>query len=571
MLKSLKITNIALIEDVEISFGPKLNILSGETGAGKSIILNSLFLILGDQAKTELIRTGEEKARVHAVFDISAYPELILYLEKDLGIAMPEPLLIIDREIDSQKGSAAFINNQRVLLSTLKTLGVFLVDIHGQHQNQSLLDKSNHLKLLDKYANLEEEVKEYRLGFQKAMVLNRELKERQKKEEEKEKSEDYFRFSLKEIEKANLKEGEEEELDAELKKLSFFEEIKNTLQESFEMLFDNENSALTLLQKTLGLFEKIKDKELQIKSVLPFLQDSLLKLEPVVDFLKTYKEQVSFSPQKMQEISLRLEKIRDLKAKYGKSIGDIFLYAKNLTKELEEIEKNQEIIEELESNIEILRQDLAKKALKISFMRQNTAYKLEQAIEHELYFLGMEKAKIKISFDFLTDPDGKVKDEQGNTYKLSKDGIERVEFLISPNLGETAKPLNKIASGGELSRIMLSIKNILRKIDPIISLVFDEVDAGIGGKTALAVGEKLKEIAQDKQALCITHLPQIACMGDNHYKVEKIEENQRTKTIIYALSDDDRVEEISRMLSGDTLTDISLEHARQFLQKQGHL
>ncbi|HCL56584.1 MAG TPA: DNA repair protein RecN [Spirochaetia bacterium] len=566
MLKTLKISNLALIEDVEIEFNKGLNILSGETGAGKSIILNSLNLLIGEQAKTELIRTGAEKTEIQAVFDISAYPFLKEYLKNEFGIETDENILIIDREITIEKASSAFVNNKRVLIQTLKSLGKFLIDIHGQHQHQSLFDKTLHLRFLDQYAGISSILKEYQDEFQKAVVLNKKLKEKLILEDEKEKIYHFNHTVMNEIREAGLKMNEEEELDEELNRLGHFQEVKDSLEKAFSVIYKSDKSAFALLQSGHGHLEKIKDKEKEVKKVLPFLQDALLKLEPVVDFLRSYKEEINFSPEKMDQVSKRLQLIKSLKKRFNLSdIQAILTYQNTLETEISKIEKNKEEIEELEKQINEIRNDLGKKALEISKKRLEAASKLEEAIENELRFLGMEKVHFKVLFEYLEDEDGKLILEDGRRVKISRDGIEKVEFLISPNLGEDLKPLIKIASGGELSRIMLSIKNILSKIDPILTLVFDEIDTGIGGETGFAVGKKLKEISFNKQVICITHLPQIASKGNYHYKVEKRENNERTITVIYALNEKQRIEEISRMLSGDSYTETSLQHAKEFL------
>lgn len=563
----MKIKNIALIEDVQIEFNKGLNILSGETGAGKSILLNSLNFILGEPIKTDAIRSGETTANIQAVFDISNAKELKEYMKSELGIDTEENLLIISREIDLNKSSVAFINNQRALVQSLKNLSKYLVDIHGQFEHQSLFDKSNHLKLLDKYASLEDSLNCYRADFHQAIVLNKQLKEKIKLEQDKEHFFEFSQYAIKELENAKLKIEEEAALESELSKLSHSQEIKNALEDAFLKVYKSDTSVLSQLQRTQDIFEKIQEKDSEVKKITPLITETLIKMEPVIDFLKSYKERMEFSPERMEEIQKRLELISFLKNKYGKkSIEELLSYRENLLEETEKISKNKDEIENLEKQIDLIISKLGEKALEISKVRKKSALELEKAIEEELHFLGMERAKFSITFESLEDPEGKVELEGGKKAKLSRDGIERVEFLISPNLGEDLKPLVKIASGGEISRIMLSIKNILRKIDPMLTLVFDEIDTGIGGETAFAVGKKLKEIAQNKQVICITHLAQIASMGTFHYKVEKIEEQNRTKTIIYSLDTEGRIKEISRMLSGENVTDISIQHAKQLLE-----
>lgn len=565
MLKNLKISNIKLIEDVDISFEAGLNIISGETGAGKSIILNSLNLILGEQARSDLIRSGAAKARIEAIFDISGYEDLITYLRDEAGIPCEENLLLITREID-EKGSNVFVNQSRVLIQTLKQIGSFLVDLHGQNQHQSLFDRNNHLRLLDRYAGLEEDLRSYRQEFQKALQLNKELKELKNMESQKERLIQFNEFALNEIRSVKLKVGEYEELEEEQKRLLHYQEIYEVVAQAYYLFYGSEQSALSALQKTGDLLEKIQDKEKDALRALPFLKQALISLEPVKDFLRAAHDRSDFSPERLEAVSRRLEIYRALQNKYDKNVSELIDYSLHLEAELEKVEQSQGAIEELEKKIDLLREKLSKMALGLSAKRRAAARKMEKAIETELAFLSMPRARVEVLFEHLEDPEGKILLEDGKRVKLSRDGIERLEFMLSPNLGEKPKPLMKIASGGELSRIMLSIKNILRKIDPIITLVFDEIDAGIGGETAFAVGKKLKEISKDKQVLCITHLAQIASMGDFQFKVDKMEEEGRTKTIIAKLTQEERIKEISRMLSGENLTDTSLEHAREFLK-----
>jgi len=562
MLKRLKIKNIAIIEDVEIEFGPGLNIITGETGAGKSIILNSISFLLGEQIRSEVIRTGENTARIEVIFEIDFRKNRIKSLLDEFGIDTSENLLIIEREVDRNKGSKAFINNKRVLVQTLREVSKNIIDFHGQHQNQSLLDNNNHVEILDSYGNITE-INEYQSLFKTAINLKKEYNILLESEKEQEKFYDFAKYAIEEIEKANLNPGEEDELKEKLDMLLNIQTIHDKFEESLNLL-QGEDSAISKLKRVDLLFEQIKEKERGIKKVLPFLKDAIIKLEPVVDYLKSFN--FDFDPSEIKRITDRLELIETLKRKYGSSIEEILKHKDELEKKISNIQASKDRMLELEELIEKNIQNLRQLGLKIHQKRKEVAKIFEENVNKELSFLNMENSRIKVDFNFIEDEDGKVEID-GKKVRLTKNGPATPVFVISTNKGEDFKNLSKIASGGEISRIMLALKSVLRKADPIPVMVFDEIDSGVGGNTAFSIGEKLKELSHEKQIICITHLAQIASKSDKHFKVEKIETENRTKTVIKELTEEQKVEEISRLLSGDKLKHVSIEHAREFLKE----
>ncbi|HOJ49306.1 MAG TPA: DNA repair protein RecN [Spirochaetota bacterium] len=562
MLKRLKIKNIAIIEDVEIEFDSGFNVITGETGAGKSIIVNSISFLLGEQIRSDVIRGGENYAKIEAVFEIefSKNKKLKEKLES-FGIDTSENVIIIEREVDKEKGSKAFINNKRVLVQTLKDVTKNIIDFHGQHQNQSLLEPENHIDILDSYGRINE-IKEYKKLFNEAISLKKEYKLILESEKEQERFYDFAKYAIDEIDSAKLKENEDVELKDRLDVLINIQNIYEKFNEVVNLI-TGDDSAIFKLKKADSILESIKDKEKGIKKILPFLKDSIIKLEPVIDYLKSFKYE--FDPNEIKSITERIEIIDTLKRKYGNTINDILNHRNELEKKILNVEASRERLNELERLMEKNIEKLKEIGLIIHNKRKDVAKVFEENVKNEFNFLNMENSRIKVEFEFIEDNEGKI-DIEGKKVRLSKNGVAAPIFLISTNKGEDFKHLNKIASGGEISRIMLALKSVLRMVDPVPIMVFDEIDAGIGGNTAFSVGEKLKQISSEKQVICITHLPQIASKADKHFKVEKIEKDGRTNTIIRELNGDEVVEEISRLLSGDKLKHVSIEHAKEFIK-----
>lgn len=563
MLAQLEIRNIALIDRVNIELGKGLNILTGETGAGKSIIIDSINAILGERFSKDLIRTGREKARVEAVFYVD-YDRVKDILD-EIGIEPEEDsALIISREFNATGKNICRLNGRIVTVSVLKRIGERIIDVHGQYDNQSLLRIQSHIELLDSFGGscIDSLKKQYIKYFKEYKDTKNKLKKLFGDKKERERKIDLLRFQIEEIKKAKLKVGEEEELNKQRMLLSNSEKITAALTESYELLysgkdmrdsaFDNISQALTELGDIAEIDEKFSD-------ILKRLEDVSYQLEDISHELRKENDKVEFDPNILEQIEERVDLIFNLKRKYGNSIKEILDYCENIENELEEMLNNEENIKRLNAKLLEIENNLYKAAREINKERVKAASVLENEIGKELQDLEMKKARFKVSIEF-----DDVKSEQGERRYL-ENGLDKVEFLISPNAGEPLKPLSKIASGGEMSRIMLAIKNILADVDKIPTLIFDEIDAGVSGKAAQKVGEKLACIAKSHQVICVTHLAQIASMADNHFLIEKVTENDETRTLVKKLKGTEVKDEIARILGGAEISDITRKHAEEMI------
>ncbi|HEO65713.1 MAG TPA: DNA repair protein RecN [Spirochaetes bacterium] len=565
MIKSISIQNIALIEDLNIDFYNGLNIITGETGAGKSILLNAIGFILGEKIGSDTLRTGASKGSVEVLFDIVHNPRLkeILALS---GVEVEEDTLIIRREVTEDSRSRSFVNLHSVTNANLKTFGEYLLDISGQHDHQSLLRSQTHIDLLDNFSNLQAQREELSSRVLKLRELKNRLEGLKSEEEDKKKSYEINHFAIEEIEKSQLKPKEDDELGKELEALSNFEKLNTTLEAAYRDLYGQDHSVIPTVEKIITELDKINHFDPDLEKSSSDLREGLYLFENVRDTLRTYKDGLDYSPERIEEINERLELLDDLKRKYGATIADLMAHKTKCEEDVLKYSHDNQLINQLSKEIEESQRDLRQLALSLSKARQKQAKLLESEIEKELKFLGMDKTLLKVEFRYVQDDNSFLK-VSGKGVKIEEKGIDRVEFIFSANPGETPRPLNKIVSGGELSRVMLAIKTILTEMDEIDTLLFDEVDAGIGGETAFKVGKKITEIAKRRQVLCITHSPQIASQSEHHYLVEKLEQKGRTKTIIRKLDETTKVKEIARMLSGEELTEVSLQHAKELIDK----
>ncbi|GMT49250.1 MAG: DNA repair protein RecN [bacterium] len=565
MIKSISIQNIALIEDLSIDFYAGLNIITGETGAGKSILLNAIGFILGEKTGSDTLRTGASRGSVEVVFDIAHNPRLKEVLALS-GVEVEEDTLIIRREVTEDSRSRSFVNLNSVTNSSLKTFGEYLLDISGQRDHQSLLRSQTHIDLLDNFANLQAEREEIASKVSKLRELKSHLESLGSEEEEKKKSHEINGFAIEEIGKSQLKLKEDDELEKELEALINFEKLNTTLESAYNDLYEQDHSVIPTVEKIISALEKITHFDLNIEKSCNDLREGLYLFENVRDTLRSYKDGLDYSPERIEEINERLELIDGLKRKYGATIADVIAHKTKCEDEVHKYTQNNELMDQLLKETEEGETALSQFALSLSRTRQKQAKLLESELEKELKFLGMDKTSLKVEFRYVQDDNSFLK-MSGRGVKIEEKGIDRVEFIFSANPGEMPKPLNKIASGGELSRVMLAIKTILTEMDEIDTLLFDEVDAGIGGEMAFKVGKKMTEIAKKRQVLCITHSPQIASQSEHHYLVEKFEQEGRTKTIIRKLDQETKVKEIARMLSGEDLTEVSLQHAKELIDK----
>ncbi len=556
MITFLRIRNLAIIQDLEIEFKEGFNILTGETGAGKSIIIDGIKLVLGEKASSDLIRTGEKKATIEAIF---SFPDLG-FLKNSFPEFSQEKEIYIQREISVTGKGKAYINGTLVPASKLKKLGEKIIDIYGQNDHIFLLFPENHLDFLDYYGenlNLREEIANLARELKSLYARKKELEE---KEREREQKLDFYYFQINEIEKANLKEDEEEELLKQRKRLRNAEKILSLAKEALEISSERDDSLISLLSHLKNNISSLSEYENEFKSYLESLDESSIIINELIQSLINLIEKVEIDPAQLEKIEERLDLIDKLKRKYGNSIKEILDYLKKIKKEVKNLRGLKENQEELENLIKEKFSEYCKKAILLSSKRKEDAKKLEKEIEREISLLGMEKARFKVNF----------KTEELKEFEIDKikeKGIDEVEFYISPNPGEDLRALKKIASGGELSRIMLGLKSIGKEKEFGKTLIFDEIDAGIGGKTAETVARKLKGLAKFHQVICITHLPQIASFATSHFKIEKEVKGGRTYANVKFLDFKERAEEIARLISGFKITPTSLKNAEEMLRQ----
>ena len=564
MLKEIKISNFAIIKNLRVEFLPGLNVLTGETGAGKSILMSALNLILGGRADTDYIRSGETTATVEAVFQIDD-PALLGDI-RSLGVETEEGELLVKRNVSHNGKSRCFLNDGNITVSTLAKIGNRLVDIHGQHDHQALLRTETHVELLDHYGKNRETRQRFSGEFADYQTRRRDLESMRFQEKNRRERQELLNFQLAEIEQAGLSPEEEGELKTEKNILQHAEKLQQTVEQTLSQLSETEGSTLEQLGRAQKEIESLLDLDPALKSQADRAQTAYCELEEMVEELQTYLRGIEFNPPRLEEIEDRLAEINGLKRKYGMDIPAILAQREKIAEELDSLESNQEKMDDLEKEIQHREKTLAELAAALAEEREKTAKKFKQNVEKELRDLDMAEVQFGVRFDYPVDPEGFVS-FRGQTVKLHAGGIGTVEFLFSPNPGEELRPLTKIASGGELSRVMLALKSILHAEDPVPVMVFDEVDAGVGGKVAEKVGVKLSKVAVGKQVFCITHLPQIAGMASAHYRVQKTVKESRTHSTIEKLNYDERVEEIARMSGGETITPATLKFAREMIKK----
>lgn len=565
MLRELHIRNYALIERLDLEFASGFTVLTGETGAGKSIILDCLGLLLGQRALTEAIRTGAESATIEGGFDVPENPELLAYLE-EIGVDTSDGYLVISREITRSGRSKCRINGGLATVSMLADLARYLVELHGQHDNQQLLSPESHVDWLDRLGGVEvqslrEEVQSLYLELQSKTG---QLEKLRRSERERVQRLDLLQFQIHEIEAAKLKPGEDEDLRERRSLLQNLDRLMNATKESYTNLVgDGERlGARDLLGQSVAALESVSfDKGLQVS--LEFLRTALFNVEEAVASLREYMEELQVDPAELDEVEARLALIHQLQRKYGDSIEKILQYQEEIASEVEDLSHADVVATSLEREIAECEAKLSEAASKLSKKRRTLAAKLEKAVESELAQLNMSRAQFVVRFGEFDG--GQSIQVDGRILGVRQSGIDNIEFLISANPGEEPKPLNKVASGGELSRIMLALKSILATVDTIPTLVFDEVDTGIGGKTALTVAEKLARLGCVKQVLCVTHLPQVAAAGRQHLMVEKhVSDDERTRVEVVPLVGAQRIEELARMLGGRE-TEATLNHAKELV------
>jgi DNA repair protein RecN (Recombination protein N) len=545
MLRRLRIRDFAIIDSLAMDFGPGLNVLTGETGAGKSIVVDALGLTLGARASTDMIRTGKNETTVEAFFDIPAHP----LLEK-LGIPV-EDGIILRRNLSSSGKSRAYINDTMVNVQTLSEVGSSLVDIHGQHEHQSLLSADNQRAILDAYGKLLDEREELEELFHEVRSLRSELSALTSGIKEKEQRMDLLRFQVREIDSAALRTGEIEALTEEKAILANLARLNELTDGAYLLLHHGDGSSSEKLSSAISMLREVSRIDHGIAETLSLLESALPLVQDAAASLRQHRDRYEADPGRLDEVGERLDLIKRLERKYGEGVEGILAHRDDAEKELERLAFSDGRVKELEGTLMTKEKELHELAGRLSAKRKAVSGKIGEAVKGVLGELAMEKA------DFVID----IKPAP-----LSSSGMDNVEFLFSANRGEPPKPLHRIASGGELSRIMLAVKGTLAEVDRIHVLIFDEVDSGIGGRTAESVGRRLKGLAKRHQVFCITHLPQIAAMADRHVMIEKLQRNEGVCVTLKELSLKEREEEVARMLSGK-VTDISIRHARELLKE----
>jgi DNA repair protein RecN (Recombination protein N) len=567
MLKSLRITNYALVDQLEVDFQPGLNVISGATGAGKSIIVGAVDLILGERASSEAVRTGFDRASIEGEFGLREDPALNDLLVK-LGVTPEEGVLIIRREISSRGQNKCFLNDRLITLASLKSVGDRLADLHGQHEHQSLLNVERHIEYLDDYAGLGEIIERVGQTFHLLKKKRRDLEELQAGKLRDAERRTLYRFQIEEIEKSNLSREEEERLAEQRRVLENAEALFQTTSHLYHQLHEGEDSILDRLSSLSRDLKKSHQIDSRLKEPAQTLESCVIGLQDAARFLEDYKTHLEFDPEKLEMIRERLNLLNTLKRKYDKSIQEILAYKDQMQGELERIENKDQLIGDLEKEIAGLSGELREQCLLLSEKRKANASRLSVKIQKALAGLGMPKTRFEIRITRQADENGLLEID-GRRCFVDERGMDRVEFFVSPNPGEDLKPLAKIASGGEISRIMLALKSILAKVDRLETVIFDEIDVGIGGEVASAVGTSLKDLASSHQVIVITHLQQIASQADHHFNVFKESAKGRTVTRIRILDRDERVKEIARMISGEKVSSVTLRQAKEMIKPAG--
>lgn len=553
MIKELYMRNCALIEELRVDFGSKLNILTGETGSGKSIVLEGLSLCLGGKYDRSFLRKGCDKGLV----------ELLIYTDNkkvedlldEYSIPYSDNELHVSRSIFEDGKSTTKLNGRTIRLADLRTIMMAIVDIHSQHQNQALYNKDVHLEFLDLYGKdaLKDSMSKYSACYEKYTEVKTKINELNDNmsERELEREVDLLKYQIDEIEKANLDVDEYEILKVKYKKLSNQDKINTAILTSYDILRSGDLGVEDRIGKSLAALGPVADYDIVLEDFVEGLENIMYQLEDLDASLRSYIDKNEYNPQLLEEIQVRMDFINTMKRKYGDRIEDILDYKLEMKKRLYNIENREERRQALLKEKRIIEEDLEVIGGELTDQRMKVANLLEESLLKELGSLNMKNTKFKVIF---------------NKVGYTSSGCDDVEFYVSFNLGENLNPLNKVASGGEMSRFMLAFKKILSDVDKIETMVFDEIDTGISGRAAQVVGEKLAEMSKYKQLICITHLPQIAAFADDHYYIEKNVENERTFTSISNLDYEDREKEIARLISGKIITEKTLEHSHEMIE-----
>lgn len=551
MLSELYIENLAVIEKATIDFSDKLNVFTGETGAGKSILINGINAILGQRVTKDIVRTGTDKAVISALFtDIG---DNVLQVLDELGISAEDGQLFLTREIRSDGGSVARVNSRAVNVSVLKAIGETLVTIHGQHDNQILMAPERHIEILDSYAESEALIEDYHSSFRELQSIAKKINKIKTEQSKKE-----FRMAeladiVEEINTLNIHEGEDKEIEAELNISKNAVAISEALYMAKQLLSgdDDTDGAVEMTQRASKSVEEYTDIMTEISPIYDRLSSAAIEMEDISEEIGSLLDSLDIDPKRYDYLNQRSDELRRIMKKYGPELDDVLTTLENSQNELDELSGAEQSLDELNKEKERLLAEVSKKAKVLSDHRKKAGERFVSQVTEELEFLNMPKVKLVV---------------QQKTGKLTINGMDSIEFLISANLGEEPKPIAKIASGGELSRIMLALKNAIAEKDSIGTLIFDEIDTGVSGRAAQKIGIKLKQISRLRQVLCVTHLAQMAVMADNHLLIEKNIQGDRTVTTVRTLDHEQRKYEIARIMGGENITELMLENAEQYLK-----
>jgi len=566
MLTELSIRDFAIIDHISITFKEGLTVLTGETGAGKSIIIDAIQLLSGGRGSVEFVRHGAKKAEIEGLFTVEADHPIHSKTEQ-FGVDISEDgMVVLNRAITHQGKSICRVNGKLVTLGILKEFGRALIDIHSQHETQSLMDPERHIELLDLFASSEmkSSMQEYRRVYEKYRTLMNRYKELSENEQEMAQRLDLLEFQLRELQEAELQPKEDEELSEERTKLNNYEKIYQGIHDAYYSLY-GEQKGLDWLSHAMTSLESTGDFDDSLAKMSEELSNSYYLIEELTFQLSSQMENLEFDPERLNQIESRLNELNRLKKKYGADVEEMLEYASRIEEEIDEIKNKDSRLANMESQIDELGQDAVLEAKDLHDIRKHVSELLAGYIHDELKDLYLEKAAFDVDISIK---EGKQSDPvlDGKPVRLQSNGFDHVKFLITTNPGEPLREIHKVASGGEMSRIMLALKRIFSRHQGVTSVIFDEVDTGVSGRVAQAIAEKIYGISEGSQVLCISHLPQVAAMADTHVRIEKRVDNDRTYTGVSELSHQEKADELSRMITGAELTETTLEHARELLE-----
>jgi DNA repair protein RecN (Recombination protein N) len=566
MLRDLRIQNFAIIEDLSLPFDYGLNIITGDTGAGKSILVGALGLVLGGRGSPDMIRTGAEQARITACFNLSTLP-LQAERIRDMGLEIPDGELIIHRTLNRTGKARVTINGDPATVSLLSRIGESLVDIHGQHEHHSLLNRELHIDLLDAFGRTEKLLSQYHQTYSQLIQIKEERQRIEDEERDREQRIDFLQYQIREINELDPRPGEEKELTEERDILRNAERISTLAHESYAILYESEESLTDLLGHVLSRLNELAALDARTEALSRDGEDLKYRLEDMAHTLRDHASHTEPDPERLTAIEDRLDRLQKLKRKYGETIDAILGFQQKAEEELARLMRSEENRSRLNKEYEETLSRAGNQAQELSRTRTIAARDMEKELEGGLADLSMSGTRFVVQMETHPGLPEYPADKKGRA--LAPKGVDRIEFLVSPNVGEEPKPLIRIASGGELSRIMLAIKSVLAGVDQVGTLIFDEVDSGIGGGVAEILGKRLRFVAGGRQVICVTHLPQVASQGEAHHHIFKKVEDGRTVVSAHRLKGKERVQEIARMLGGVEVTQTTIRHAREMLKLSG--